>query len=175
VCDDPRRVDRDQYGRQQPEVMQSRSFPRPLSALFALLPQYPPAVAAAIALNLSLRETLSGTHLPSACCKIVTIVVRDAGLRLTFMIERDGIVACGNVRPDVTISATANDFLALALRRVDPDTLFFSRRLTIEGDTELGLLLKNTLDALGAAALKLGLPTPARLLSALRLQFHPRP
>ena len=33
------------------------------------------------------------------------------------------------------------------LRLEDPDTLFFSRRLVIEGDTELGLALKNALDA----------------------------
>jgi hypothetical protein len=36
---------------------------------------------------------------------------------------------------------------ALALRREDPDTLFFTRRLVLEGDTELGLALKNALDA----------------------------
>lgn len=89
-------------------------------------------------------------------------------MRLLFATNRDAVVACGNARPDVTISATANDFLALALRREDPDTLFFSRRLAIEGDTEIGLLLKNTLDA---AALEFRLPTPARLLNALRLQF----
>jgi predicted lipid carrier protein YhbT len=29
-----------------------------------------------------------------------------------------------------------------------PDTLFLSRRLAIEGDIELGLLIKNTLNAL---------------------------
>lgn len=158
-----------------PKAMLSRSFPRALSALFNRLPQYPPAVAAAVALNLSLRESVSGTSLPAACGKIVSIVVRDAGLRLTFTIERDGIVACGNMRPDVTISATASDFLALALRREDPDTLFFSRRLTIEGDTEVGLLLKNTLDGLDPAALDFRLPTPARLFGALRQQFRPRP
>ena len=31
----------------------------------------------------------------------------------------------------------------------DADTLFFERRLVMEGDTEFGLLLKNTLDAIG--------------------------
>ena len=29
-----------------------------------------------------------------------------------------------------------------------PDTLFFTRRLVLEGDTELGLEIKNALDAL---------------------------
>lgn len=49
--------------------------------------------------------------------------------------------------PDVTVRASLRDYLALALRREDPDTLFFSRRLVIEGDTELGLAVKNALDA----------------------------
>ena len=31
----------------------------------------------------------------------------------------------------------------------DPDRLFFERALVMEGDTELGLVLKNTLDAIG--------------------------
>lgn len=52
-------------------------------------------------------------------------------------------------RPDVTVRASLADYAALALRREDPDTLFFTRRLVIEGDTALGLELKNALDALG--------------------------
>lgn len=44
--------------------------------------------------------------------------------------------------------ASLADYAALALRREDPDTLFFTRRLVIEGDTALGLELKNALDAL---------------------------
>lgn len=31
---------------------------------------------------------------------------------------------------------------------IDPDTLFFQRRLVIEGDTELGLYVKNLMDAI---------------------------
>ena len=33
------------------------------------------------------------------------------------------------------------------LREEDPDTLFFNRKLVIEGDTELGLVVKNLLDS----------------------------
>ena len=57
-------------------------------------------------------------------------------------------------KPDLIISATTRDFMALALREEDPDTLFFSRRLRMEGDTDLGLLVKNTLDAVDWDALK---------------------
>ncbi|HEY5896170.1 MAG TPA: SCP2 sterol-binding domain-containing protein [Burkholderiales bacterium] len=52
-------------------------------------------------------------------------------------------------RADVTIRAKLEDYFALALRREDPDTLFFSRRMVIEGDTALGLVVKNALDSLG--------------------------
>ena len=38
--------------------------------------------------------------------------------------------------------------MLLAQRKQDPDTLFFSRRLSMQGDTELGLVVKNALDAL---------------------------
>jgi len=51
-------------------------------------------------------------------------------------------------KPDVTIRAGLFDYLALALRQEDPDTLFFTRRLVLEGDTELGLAVKNALDSL---------------------------
>jgi predicted lipid carrier protein YhbT len=52
-------------------------------------------------------------------------------------------------RADVTVRARLADYVALALRREDPDTLFFTRRLVIEGDTALGVALKNALDSLG--------------------------
>ena len=76
-----------------------------------------------------------------------------------------GFVPSGAANPDLTLTATAQDFLALALRREDPDTLFFGRRLLMEGDTELGLLVKNFLDAL---ELKPSLPAPRDALRVLR-------
>jgi O2-independent ubiquinone biosynthesis accessory factor UbiT len=51
-------------------------------------------------------------------------------------------------RPDVTVRASLADYAALALGREDADTLFFTRRLVMEGDTALGLELRNALDAL---------------------------
>jgi len=49
---------------------------------------------------------------------------------------------------DVCISGDSLDFILLATRRADPDTLFFQRRIRVEGDTELGLGIKNTMDAM---------------------------
>ena len=49
---------------------------------------------------------------------------------------------------DVCISGECPDFILLATRQADPDTLFFQRRIRIEGDTELGLGVKNTMDSM---------------------------
>lgn len=60
---------------------------------------------------------------------------------------------CGRLRVvngpgEATIRGSLSAFRTLAERRQDPDQLFFQRRLVIEGDTELGLGLKNLLDSL---------------------------
>jgi predicted lipid carrier protein YhbT len=55
--------------------------------------------------------------------------------------------------PDLSITGTLHAFLLLAARREDTDTLFFQRRLRMEGDTELGLEVKNFLDGLDVDSL----------------------
>ena len=59
------------------------------------------------------------------------------------------------------------------IREADPDTLFFNRRLVVEGDTEIALLVKNTLDAIDWPRLDPEALHPVRLLSALRLRLGP--
>ncbi|WP_371374328.1 SCP2 domain-containing protein [Thalassotalea aquiviva] len=55
--------------------------------------------------------------------------------------------ADGTIQPEVVFRATGDDLLLIAGRKEDPDSMFFQRRLLIEGDTELGLELKNLIDA----------------------------
>jgi predicted lipid carrier protein YhbT len=50
--------------------------------------------------------------------------------------------------PDVSIRGPLEEFVLLASNRVDPDTQFFQRRITVEGDTELGLEVKNLIYSL---------------------------
>jgi len=55
----------------------------------------------------------------------------------------DGFVPARSPQcPDLAISGAIYDFLALATRREDSDTLFFNRRVVMEGDTALGLATK---------------------------------
>ena len=57
--------------------------------------------------------------------------------------------------------------MRLASRQEDQDTLFFQRSLMIEGDTELGLGIKNLLDSLEPEQL----PIPVQRLVQLVERF----
>jgi predicted lipid carrier protein YhbT len=125
------------------------AFPAPLAKMFSLLPQYPHAVLFTGFLNAALSAHIRPRDLPALHGKQVCIRMRDTGIEFHFSVTPTAFVARRRTsRPDLTISADARDFLLLGLRREDADTLFFNRRLILEGDTELGLFVKNTLDAL---------------------------
>ncbi|MNE85740.1 SCP-2 sterol transfer family protein [compost metagenome] len=63
-------------------------------------------------------------------------------------VEEGKLVIAEQGDADVSFSGTANDLILIAARKEDPDTLFFQRRLHIEGDTELGLYVKNLMDSI---------------------------
>lgn len=67
------------------------------------------------------------------------------GLTLSF---HDGGLRVVAGPGEATIRGSLAAIKTLAERKQDPDQLFFQRRLVIEGDTELGLGLKNLLDSL---------------------------
>lgn len=77
------------------------------------------------------------------------VSISDIGL--SWMISFDDgnlIVSDKSQQQDVSFSGCLNDMVLIAGRKEDPDTLFFQRRLKIEGDTELGLEVKNLMDSL---------------------------
>lgn len=150
------------------------AFPDPLRAVITRLPHYPASTAFAALLTLRLGEHLDTAALPELAGRKIRLQVTDMGITLIFRATPDGFIPCSGPDADLTLAATARDFLALALRREDPDTLFFARRLVMEGDTELGLLVKNTLDALDPEALRIRMPAPAAMLRWLRLALRDR-
>jgi predicted lipid carrier protein YhbT len=157
--------------------MKIRPFvlPRPLAMISAAFPQTPPTVALCLALN-ALRDRL----LPADCRnalegKYLRVQVTDAGLTLDFTVRHGWFAPSPAVaRADVTLAATAYDFLCLATREEDPDTLFFARRLVMQGDTDLGLLVKNSLDAAEWPAFRLADLAPHRVFQRLTRLLAPR-
>lgn len=145
------------------------TFPPALARLNARLPALPFSAALAGAMNLAAWRGLAGLDWAELRGRRFCVRVSDLGLKAYFSVGRDGFAAQALERADVTFTATAQDFARLALRLEDPDTLFFNRRLIIEGDTDLGLRVKNLLDGVEleqvAAAMPAGL---GRVLLKLR-------
>lgn len=77
------------------------------------------------------------------------ININDLGVAwlLSFQNDRLIMAPATSVQEDVSFYANGDDLLLIAGRKEDPDTLFFQRRLKIEGNTELGLEVKNLIDA----------------------------
>ncbi|WP_313075348.1 SCP2 sterol-binding domain-containing protein [Melaminivora sp.] len=125
------------------------TLPRPVGALLARLPAYPGSALLVAALNRALAPQLPPDVGALLQGRRLAIRVRDARVGFDFTWAGGRFVPrAPHARPDLAICANAQDFLLLAQRRQDPDTLFFNRRLLMEGDTELGLVVKNALDAL---------------------------
>ncbi|MEO8331011.1 MAG: SCP2 sterol-binding domain-containing protein [Gallionella sp.] len=148
-------------------------LPKQVSDILSILPGYPQTLLFVHAVNLVLGDTLCSEVMQPLQGKLICIRVTDAGVTFYFTLARNGMVACRRTRePELTISASAHDFLMLALRKEDPDTLFFSRRLCMEGDTELGLLVKNTLDALELPPFDLRSLSPGKILAEIKLRLQ---
>jgi predicted lipid carrier protein YhbT len=145
------------------------TLPAPLTRLGEKLPQLPPVLALITGLNLALGRMLPREPLEPLIGKRFAIRVKDAGLVMRFAYgERGFRPIFDTAPPDLTISARARDFVALLTREEDPDTLFFGRRLLMEGDTDLGLLVKNTLDGIELPHLDPARLAPAEVLRRLR-------
>lgn len=131
--------------------------------LFARMPALPRRITVEALVNHALRVPLREQAFDWLAGRWLGIRVEDTGLALRFTLE-GGALRCmiGAHETDVLVSAGPRTLLLLAAGREDADTLFFQRRLRISGDTELGVAVKNTLDAYGPGILPAMLQGPLR-------------
>jgi predicted lipid carrier protein YhbT len=114
-----------------------------------------------IVLNQAFREPLEHGELDFLEGAMVRIRITDMNIDWLIRVDKDRFTPEEReLSDDVRISGESPDFILLATRQVDPDTLFFQRRIRIEGDTELGLGVKNTMDSMDWE----DLPLPLRKL-----------
>lgn len=143
-----------------PHLSSLPKVPAALAALVSHLPTWPPSrVFSGLGNRLAwpaLRELDWGVAEGKHFC----VRVSDLGLSLYFSVQPGGFRAERGPAADVTFTASAADFTRLGLRLEDPDTLFFNRRLRIEGDTNLGLAVKNQLDGIELEAVAAAMPDP---------------
>jgi len=101
------------------------------------------------ALNTLFAAPLADGELDFLDGRTVNIVISDAGRTFCVTLQHGRLVASrATGHADLSIEGTVYTFLLLGTRREDADTLFFRRQLKSQGDTELGLFVKNFLDGL---------------------------
>lgn len=123
-------------------------FPRLLALPLGLVPGKVHSTAVVTLLNRVFAGALRDGELDFLQDRRVRFFVRDMRLAFSISLDRGRLVAVREGRlPDLSISGNLYAFLLLAARREDSDTLFFQRRLHMEGNTELGLEFRNFLDA----------------------------
>lgn len=114
------------------------------------LPSAPPSAVVALAINRGLWSRFPAELRQGLVGQVITLEVTDLGWRLRLRGGPQGFAAAGDeAAATLRIAARASGWWRLARGLDDPDRLFFDRVLMMEGDTELGLLLKNSLDAMG--------------------------
>lgn len=121
-----------------------------LRELVRRLPTEPPSFVVARALDRLLWPRLDASQRELLAGRGVEFEVIEIGLRVRLQLGARGFeLAPRGEPPAVRIRATAPALWQLLRGEQDADRLFFEQALVMEGDTEFGLLLKNTLDAIG--------------------------
>ena len=124
-------------------------FPAPLSYPLKVLPAFVHNKVLVTTLNRMFSSELKAGELDFLQGKIIHISIKDAGIEYCFTLDNERLTAADkNLSPDLILQGTIYNYLLLASRQEDTDTLFFSRRLHMQGDTELGLYVKNFLDGM---------------------------
>jgi predicted lipid carrier protein YhbT len=125
-------------------------LPSLVARIGSRLPQWPHSVTLIAGLNAATKMKL----LPADSLELLEgrtffVDVLDTGGCASFTF-RNGLfrpLLNAPLTPDLCFRANLSAFMQMIARQEDPDTLFFNRELSIEGDTELGLVVKNMLDA----------------------------
>ena len=100
-------------------------------------------------LRLIFKEALADGDFEFLQDKWLKIAIEDLGLAWFISYQSEQLlIAEAAPQVDVSFAAQLNDLILIAGRKEDPDSLFFQRRLRIEGDTELGLEVKNLMDSI---------------------------
>ncbi|MEW8050168.1 MAG: SCP2 sterol-binding domain-containing protein [Candidatus Thiodiazotropha sp.] len=129
-------------------VKQRPKVPKPLSIPLRLIPKRAHGVILSSVLNRLFRNELLEGELDFLEGRIVQIKVTDLWLGYNLTLINGAISEASGRKADLSISGSVYDYLLLISGKEDPDTLFFQRHLVMDGDTGLGVHLKNMLSAI---------------------------
>ena len=133
------------------QIHMIRSFPKMMKPTLRLLPHKWQEFALLSALGSVFKEAIEDGEFAFLQGRWLKISITDLGLCWLLSAKEGQLIMApknSSLKEEVSFSAKGDDLLLIAARKEDPDTLFFQRRLKIEGDTELGLEVKNLIDAI---------------------------
>ncbi len=126
-----------------------RKLPPLLLQPLRFVPRVVKKPAVEFALQEFFKQSIAQGDLDIMENRSVLLVIGDIKLSITISVHKGRPVLIRDTpNPDVTIRGNLEEFVLLAANREDPDTQFFQRRICIEGDTELGLEIKNLIYSL---------------------------
>lgn len=142
--------------RMQP-LAKSALAPQSLAKLATIVPFRVNALLIQSMLNKVFSEQMEDGDFEHLLNRSLQVEIIDARLYMSLGFDGQQILCqhfCKQaVAADATLSVMSSDAIDLIRQEVDPDTLFFQRKLKIAGDTELAHHIKNTIDTINPATI----------------------
>jgi len=121
-------------------------FPLVVSKLLKFSPLFVVEGIMSKSLNAMFRPSIENGDLDFFNGKLLNVCVTDLGFSFCITSDENGFRVVHHYREcDLYFSGESYCFMLLMTDKVDPDMLFFQRKIKITGDTDLGLEIKNTL------------------------------
>lgn len=119
----------------------------------AKLTRFTPAPVMELFLNAGvnhlLKKELQQNELDFLNGQVARVEITDLDFNFSFtLINQKLVITVPAQSGNATLRSDQESMLKILHGEVDPDTLFFRRKLLITGDTELGLYIKNMIDTI---------------------------
>lgn len=119
----------------------------------AKLTRFTPAPVMELFLNTGvnhlLKEERQKNELDFLKNQVARVEITDLDFNFSFtLVNQKLVIKVPAEAGDATLRSDQESMLKILHGEVDPDTLFFRRKLLITGDTELGLYIKNMIDTI---------------------------
>ncbi len=128
-----------------------RIFWRLSAPSLRLMPLWVEVLGASIFLNVLLNSNPKFKEkIKELGDKVFLFEIKDIKKSFYMIVENGEISLLPHYKgkPDVTMTGDASILFGLLLNKVDPDTIFFTRKLMISGDTAVAVHFKNILNSL---------------------------
>ncbi|MFV0543354.1 MAG: SCP2 domain-containing protein [Marinicella pacifica] len=124
-------------------------LPGIMAAVLKNFPQRPQRLLIELALNRFFATDLRDNNLDFLADYTIAVIIKDAHINFALRLHNNRLQASSiPAHVDLTLSTDVYTLLEMISQKEDADGLFFSRRLDSQGNTELGLYVKNFLAAL---------------------------